>query len=1020
MNQEELFEKVAVIGMACRFPGANSLDEFWQNILQGKESITYYTKDELIEANVDSQLLDNENYILARGDIEGIDKFDASFFNYSPKEAALMDPQHRILLECAWHALENAGYDSARYEGRIGVFAGESMNTYLLLNLMPLLKQKIASASTLQAAIGNDKDSLTTTIAYAMGLSGPAITVQSSSSTSLTAISVACQSLLNYQCDMALAGGISIGVPKKNGYLYQEGGIVSSDGHCKPFDDSSDGFVPGNGAGIVLLKRLSEALEDGDYIYAVISGYAVNNDGNKKVSYSAPSIEAQAEVITEAQNLSGIPIESIRYVEAHGTGTKMGDPIEIAALSKAFERKTRRREFCAVGSVKGNIGHLDTAAGVAGFIKTCMILKNRIIPPNINFKKPNRQIDFKNSPFYVNVEGKEWPIDEKIAYAGVNSWGMGGTNVHIILEEAPKLLKEPVEDTPKRFIFPLSAKTENSLRGTIKLLIKYINNNPSVDLEKLAYTLQMGRRELPIRCAFSFNTYNELLCGLEKLVNSKNIGVCGKTSVSAIFVFSGQGTQYIGMAESLYKEVKMFRQYILECEEIFLKLTGRSIVKELFNASLKNNQAKMPAEMDQIAIFIIEYSLAMTLINLGIEPLYAIGHSIGEYAAVCVAGGVTLKDALYMLVNRSKRMLEMPKGSMLAIELPSYQIKDYLVKGVSLAAINAYNQSVISGDNNVIKSIKKNLINTGIRCKQLNTQYAFHSWMMEKAALMYKNDIADISYNDFAFPIISTVNGELLSKENLDEEYWGEQIIKPVQFYKAICKGMELDAPVFLEIGVGNNLCNLIKRSASKPLPEPIWFIPNEKEKNNTLHSFYDGIGAMWCQNLSVSWKYLYESNNIGRIPLPGYSFDKQTYWIDEDNKEQNNIKDKKLEKECENHQKKYTYNEIYTFMESLWKELFMLDNIEKDRNFFSIGGDSVTIIQLCDAVNKKFPEILNVADFFVLATLEEQVITIYNKLQANSQEDILEESSRYDVLIDEIQKGKIDIEQAIDKISTE
>lgn len=1021
MNQEELFEKVAVVGMACRFPGANSPDEFWQNILQGKESITYYTKDELIEANIDSQLLDNANYILARGDIEEIDKFDASFFNYSPKEAALMDPQHRILLECAWHALEDAGYDAARYDGRIGVFAGESMNTYLLLNLMPLLKQKIASASTLQAAIGNDKDSLTTTISYAMGLTGPAITVQSSSSTSLTAISVACQSLLNYQCDMALAGGVSIGVPKKNGYLYQEGGIVSSDGHCKPFDDSADGFVPGNGAGIVLLKRLSEALEDNDHIYAVVSGYAINNDGNKKVSYSAPSIDAQAEVITEAQDLSGIPIESIRYIEAHGTGTKMGDPIEIAALSKAFERKTKRRGFCAVGSVKGNIGHLDTAAGVAGFIKACMILKNRMIPPSINFKNPNRQIDFINSPFFVTTEGKEWPIDEKVAYAGVNSWGMGGTNVHIILEEAPKFLEESVRDMSKRFIFTLSAKTENSLRRMIKLLIMHIKDNSSVNLEKLAYTLQMGRRELPIRCSVSFNTYNELLCKLEKLVNSKNIGICGKTSAAAVFVFPGQGTQYIGMAESLYKEVKIFRKYILECEDIFLKLTGKSIVKEIFHESKKNNQEKMPMEMDQIAIFIIEYSLAMTLINFGIKPLYAIGHSIGEYAAVCVAGGITLRDALYMLVNRSKRMVEMPKGAMLAIELPSTQINDYLVKGISLAAINAHNQFVISGDKNVIKSIQEKLINTGVRCKQLNTQFAFHSWMMEKAALMYKNDIEDISYNDFAFPIISTVNGELLSKENLDARYWSEQIVKPVQFYEAICKGMELEAPVFLEIGVGNNLCNLIKRSASKSIPEPIWFIPHEKEKNNTLNSFYDGIGSMWCQNLSISWEYFYESNNIGRVSLPGYSFDKQSYWIDNDNKEQDDIKNKNVKKELERQQNKITYNEIYIFMESLWKELFMLDSIEKDKNFFSIGGDSIAIIQLFDAVNEKFPQILNVADFFVLATLEEQVNAIYKKVNDNNQrKDILEEKSTYDVLIEEIQKGKINIEEAIDKISTE
>lgn len=1020
MNQEEIFEKVAVVGMACRFPGANIPGEFWQNIIQGKECITHYTKDELIEANIDVQLLDNSNYILSRGDIEGIDEFDASFFNYSPKDAALMDPQHRVLLECAWHALEDAGYDAARYDGRIGVFAGESMNTYLLLNLLPLLEQKVASASTLQAAIGNDKDSLTTTISYAIGLTGPAITVQSSSSTSLTAISLACQSLLNYQCDMALAGGVSIGVPKKNGYLYQEGGIVSSDGHCKPFDDSADGFVPGNGAGIVVLKRLSEALEDNDYIYAVVSGYAINNDGNKKVSYSAPSIDAQSEVIAEAQELSDVPVESIRYVEAHGTGTKMGDPIEIAALNKAFSRKTKRRGYCAIGSVKGNIGHLDTAAGVAGFIKTCLILKHRILPPSINYKQPNRQIDFKNSPFYVNTECKKWPLEEEIARAGVSSWGMGGTNVHIVLEEAPKALKPTIDSKAERFIFTLSAKTENSLKNTIKSMQKYLEDNPGLDLEKLAYTLQMGRRELPLRCSFSFGNYNELISGIEKLTNCKNAGAYGAALTSTVFVFSGQGSQYIGMAEALYKNVKVFRQYIFECEEIILSLNGRSVVKELFHASNNSDCGKLPVEMDQISIFVIEYALAKTLIFLGIKPSYAIGHSIGEYAAVCIAGGITLQDALKMVIDRSKRMLETPKGNMLAVELSVDKIADYLVDGVSLAAYNAYNQSVISGSSDVIKSIHAKLKDSGVRCKQLNTQFAFHSWMMEKAAALYREDIQDILYNELTFPVISTVNCQIL-KDNLNADYWCEQIYKPVLFYDAVCKVMELDAPIFMEIGAGNNLCNLIRRIANKQIANPIWFIPHEKEKNASLKSFYDGIGAVWCHNFSVSWDKLYENKNIGRIPLPGYSFDTQSFWIDIDNKKENKIKEevKKIEKEPR--YEEISFDQIYSFLESLWKDLFMLEDIEKSENFFSIGGDSITIIQLCDAVNERFPESISIADFFVYSSLEEQADALYKKLQEKKKTDnAMEEKVIYDVLIDDIKKGKISVEQAIDKIGIE
>ncbi|GAB1539907.1 hypothetical protein NUACC21_25750 [Scytonema sp. NUACC21] len=490
----ESMEAIAIIGIAGRFPGAKSIEEFWQNLQSGIESISVFTDEEVVSDGIDPAILNDSNYVKASAILEDIDLFDASFFSFNPKEAEITDPQHRIFLECAWEALENAGYDSTRCTSRIGVYAGASLNNYYSLDLN---RDRIGSAQCYQTLIGNDKDFLTTRVSYKLNLTGPSITVQTACSTSLVATTLACQSLLNYQCDMALAGGVSIHVPQKTGYLHEPGGTLSPDGRCHAFDAKAQGTTIGNGVGIVVLKRLGDAIADGDCIHAVIKSSAINNDGSGKVGYTAPSVNGQAQVIAEAMMLAGVEPETINYIEAHGTGTALGDPIEIAALSQVFRNSTQKKGFCAIGSVKTNIGHLDAAAGIAGLIKTVLALKHKQIPPSLNFEQPNPKIDFANSPFYVSTKLTEWRAGNTPRRAGVSSLGIGGTNAHVILEEAPVL--EPSSPSRSIQLLVLSAKTDSALETATENLVQHLKQHPNTNLADVAYTLQVGRAEFDRR-----------------------------------------------------------------------------------------------------------------------------------------------------------------------------------------------------------------------------------------------------------------------------------------------------------------------------------------------------------------------------------------------------------------------------------------------------------------------------------------------------------------------------------------
>ncbi|WP_068618091.1 type I polyketide synthase [Paenibacillus tuaregi] len=876
--------EIAVIGMAGRFPQSADIHEFWDNLINGKECITHYSTTELEEAGIDPQILQNPNYVKAKGEIGGLDAFDASFFGVNPKDAELMDPQHRMMLECAWAALENAGYNPQEAPGSVGVYVGKSMSSYLFLNIYPHI-QKMLATGNLQAAIGNDKDSMATTISYRLNLKGPSMAVQSSSSTSLVSVCMAAQSLLTYQCDMALAGGITVGPPERSGYMYEPGGIMSLDGHCRAFDEESSGFVPGNGYGIVVLKRLDEALRDGDHIWSILKGFAVNNDGSEKVSYTAPSVNAQSEVIAQAQALAEVDASTIGYVEAHGTGTRMGDPIEIQALSQAFGHSTDRTGYCPIGSVKTNIGHLDSAAGIAGFIKATLMLYYKQIPPSLNFNKPNSAIDFENSPFYVNTRLQEWQTQSYPRRAGVNSLGMGGTNAHVILEEPPERNVETAEDGWQ--ILTVSAKNMKSLEGNLKNLKIHMQKPTEYSLADAAYTLATGRRAFSHRAALICSSREEAAEVLE-LGKSSDCFYSAEgvsTQRPLVFMFTGQGAQYLGMGQGLYQDEGVFRQHYDRCAGLIRQHTGMDIIP-LMNLGESGTGLDIDqTSLTQPLMFAVEYALAQLLISRGLRPQAMIGHSLGEYVAAAVAGVFSLEDALHLVCRRAEWMMSMERGAMLAVGVDSQQIDSYLGNGITLAAVNSPGICVVAGSMSAIEELEQQLAGEGIFNKRLVTSHAFHSPLMRPVLEPYRELLAQIKMSAPSIPIMSCLTGSWLGDEEaVDVDYWTRHITEPVLFMKGMEELLGDPERLYIEVGPGVTLCGLAAQN-HKAEAESVFVSALKPSKLSDDDGKYlmRTVAQLWVKGCSIEWDKFYAGKKRNRIPLPTYSFSHESYWIHAD-----------------------------------------------------------------------------------------------------------------------------------------
>ncbi|BDA68747.1 beta-ketoacyl synthase [Calothrix sp. PCC 7716] len=875
----ESVEEIAIIGMAGRFPGAKSLEKFWQNLQDGVESISEFTDAEVISDGIDYAIANAANYVKVSAILEDIDLFDAAFFGFNPKEAEVTDPQHRLFLECAWEALENAGYDSTRYTSRIGVYAGASLNNYYSVDLN---RDRLGSAQCYQTVIGNDKDFLTTRVSYKLNLTGPSITIQTACSTSLVATTLACQSLLNYQCDMALAGGVSIHVPQKTGYLYEQGGTLSSDGRCRAFDAKAQGTTIGNGVGVVVLKRLSDALADGDCIYAVIKGSAINNDGSGKVGYTAPSVNGQAEVIVEAMMLAGVEAETINYIEAHGTGTALGDPIEIAALSQAFRKSTNKKGFCAIGSVKTNIGHLDAAAGIAGLIKTVLALKREQIPPSLNFEQPNPQIDFANSPFYVNTKLTEWRTNSVPRRAGVSSLGIGGTNAHVILEEVPVL--EPSSSSRLWQLLVLSAKTESALETSTENLANYLQLHPDVNLADVAHTLQVGRGE--------FNYRRVLLCQDSKDA-SKTLQLRDPQTIftrlvesgdrSIVFMFPGQGAQYVDMGKELYQTEPIFQEQVDLCCQLLqphLRLDLRSVIYptefELKAAAEKLQQTAIT----QPALFVVEYALAKLWMSWGISPSAMIGHSIGEYVAACLASVMSLEDALALVVIRGRLMQQLPVGAMLSVSQTEAEIKTLLNENLSLAASNTPSLCVVSGTHVAIDTFQEYLTTKGIECRRLHTSHAFHSMMIEPIIEPFIKEVKKVKLNPPQIPFISNVTGTWIRAEQVtDPNYWAKHLRQTVQFTAGISALLQEPNRMLLEVGPGRTLCTFAQKHSDVV---GVCSLRHPKEKQSDVAFLLNTLGKLWLYGVQINWSGFYINERRYRLPLPTYPFERQRYWIED------------------------------------------------------------------------------------------------------------------------------------------
>jgi acyl transferase domain-containing protein len=866
--------EIAVIGMSFRTSEATTWREFWQNLVGSKESLKFFTDEELLKLGTDQSFMDNENYVNSSPSIIDKNCFDSNFFGYTPDEAKFMYPGHRFFHECVWEAIEDAGYNIDECKDSIGIYGGAG-NDLIWKTFVNLVNENHSVDGFFLEKISN-KDYLTSLISYKLGLTGPSVTLNTACSTSLVAIHMACKALIFGEAKIAVAGASSINSVTEKGYLYEEGSILSNDGHCKAFDENSTGTVEGEGTGVVVLKRLQAAIDEGDHIYGIIKGSAVNNDGNQKMGYTAPSVIGQVACIKKAQKFSKVEPHTIGYVETHGTATKLGDSIEIESLNQAFNTKDIS---CPIGSVKTNIGHLDTASGVAGFIKTVLSLHNKTIPASLHFNKPDPLINFSEGPFYVNNKLAEWTENALFPRrAAINSFGVGGTNAHLILEQAPA--KKIIDSENDINLLVLSAKTKESLNNYLLKLSDFLNEENEISLSDMCHTFQIGRKKFDNRVSISFQDKPELIQKINGLLQKPKTTLSQNIeNTNVVFAFPGQGSQYVNIGKDVYNSIPRIKEILDEGFELLFKMTNINFHSIIYPSDNEREYNINDTEYAQPLIFLIEYASAQFLIESGVVPNQMIGHSIGEYVAATIAGVFTFEEALKVVVERGRIMNSLEKGSMLSVAIGENQAENYVNSDISLAAINGPQQIVFSGNDSAIEKLADELTNDEVPFVKLHTSHAFHSSMQDGILEEFKEVFKDIKFKNISIPFISNVTGELVQDSEVSNaDYWARQLRSTVNFSKGVKNLIATKKVLFIEVGGGNSLSNLIKQHTSNKAFTTFNLIGNAKNTENGEKYLFQNLGGLWCQGVNLDWSAIFDTSNRNRISLPTYAFDKTKY----------------------------------------------------------------------------------------------------------------------------------------------
>jgi amino acid adenylation domain-containing protein len=956
---------IAIIGTAGRFPKAGDVEAFWSNLVNGVEAISFYTPEELQALGIPEELIRSPAFVPACGVMEDAMCFDAPFFGYSPRDARLMDPQHRVFLECAWEAMERAGYNPLTYPKLAGVFGGSHAPIYWLerigLSVGPF------SAEDYQIAIGNVTDNLTTRVAHKLRLRGPAITVLTACSTSLVAVHLACQSLLARECDMALAGGVVILAPFRIGHVHEEGAITSPDGHCRPFDAASSGTVGGSGVGLVVLKRLEDALADGDTIHAVIRGSAVSNDGGAKVSYTAPAPDGQVEAIARAQAAAGVSPETITFVEAHGTGTRLGDPIEVAALTRVFQAAGAQRGHCALGSVKSNVGHLSAAAGVTGLIKAALCLEREVIPPTLHFRRPNPDLHLNDSPFFVNTKPLEWKRGAEPRRAGVSAFGLGGTNAHVVLEEAPAA--RPSGPSRSSQLLVLSARTEAALESATARLVAHLQSTPSANLADVAFTLQQGRAAFAHRRAAVCADVNSAVgCLTERGSAGVFTRAASPRPPEIVFMFPGGGTQRVDMGRELYAKEPAYRESIDRCAALFQRELPFDIRSLLFPGEERRGSAEeemLHPRANLAAIFATEYALAELLLSWGIRPAALTGHSLGEYTAACVAGVLSLEDAISLVATRGQLYEELPDDSAtLIVHMSEEALTNMLHDGLSLAAVNGPEACAVSGPSAAIRRFEAELKQKGCDFKRLFISVAAHSALVEPLMDRLTQRAELTARSAPRIPLISNLTGGWMTDEDaVDPSYWARHLRGTVRFADGLATLLENPRRVFIEVGPGRTLATLASRHPGAGPDRLITStMASASSDEGDVAALLAGVGRLWCAGVEVDWAAFLQEEQRRRVPLPSYPFERVPYGLDpiraasppraSDTERARRAAEapapsRSSQPVLASDARDLPQTDVQRAVADAWQQILGIDQIGIHKNFFEIGGDSLVAIRL-------------------------------------------------------------------------